>query len=177
MRSVRRLVGSLGAAVALAALAAAPAVAAPELVKLGDFDTPVHVAGPPGDASRVFVVERLGRIQRLLDGRRQPTPFLDVTGDVLAGDERGLLSIAFSPDYQTSGRFWIYMTVKTTASTNGTEGQIQIREYRRADPNHAVPSPTKIVLAIDHNAAANHNGGQLQVGPDGTLWAGTGDGG
>ena len=91
------------------------------------------MAGPPGDASRVFVVEQPGRIQLLVDGQRQATPFLDATGDVLAGGERGLLSMAFSPDYQSSGRFWVYMTTKAAASTDGTEGQIQIREYRRAD--------------------------------------------
>jgi glucose/arabinose dehydrogenase len=165
------------AAIVLAAWLAPPAGAAPELVKLGDFDTPVHVAGPPGDASRVFVVEQGGRIQLLVNGQRQATPFLDATGDVLAGDERGLLSMAFSPDYQTSGRFWVYMTVKAAASDNGTEGQIQVREYRRADADHAVPTPVRTLFTVDHDKASNHNGGQLQVGPDGMLWAGTGDGG
>src|SRR3954469_14950091 len=148
MRSVRRLVETLGAAVVLAALAAAPAVAAPELVKLGDFDKPVHVAGPPGDASRVFVVEQPGRIQLMVDGQRQATPFLDATADVLTGSERGLLSMAFSPDYEASGRFWVYMTVKAAASTNGTAGQIQIREYRRADADHAVPTPTRTLFTV-----------------------------
>jgi glucose/arabinose dehydrogenase len=169
-------VGGLLAAVSLAA--AAPAGAAPGLVKLGDFDSPVYVASPPGDASRVFVVEQTGRIQVLVDGVRRPTPFLDVSGDVLAGGERGLLSMAFSPDYTASGRFWIYLTVTSAASTNGTTGEIQVREYRRgADADHAAPVPVKRLLAIPHDAAANHNGGQLQVGPDGMLWVGTGDGG
>src|SRR3954447_762667 len=177
MRSVRRLVETVGAAVVLAALAAAPAGAAPELVKLGDFDKPVHVAGPRGDASRVFVVEQPGRIQLLVDGARQPTPFLDVSGETSTSEERGLLSMAFAPDYQSSGRFWIYVTATAAASTNGTEGQIQVREYQRADPDHAAASPVKILLAIDHEQADNHNGGQLQVGPDGMLWLGTGDGG
>jgi glucose/arabinose dehydrogenase len=161
----------------LAAWLAPAAGAAPELVKLGDFDTPVHVAGPPGDASRVFVVEQPGRIQLLIDGRRQATPFLDATGDVLAGGERGLLSMAFSSDYESSGRFWVYMTVKAAASTNRTEGQIQVREYRRADADHAVPTPVRTLFTVDHDEAPNHNGGQLQLGPDGMLWAGTGDGG
>jgi glucose/arabinose dehydrogenase len=156
----------------------APAAgAAPELVKLGDFTAPVYVAGPPGDASRVFVVEQGGRIQLLVDGQRRSAPFLDVSGETSTSEERGLLSMAFSPDYQSSGRFWIYMTTKASASTNGTEGQIQIREYRLADADHAAPGPVKILLAIDHDAADNHNGGQLQLGPDGMLWAATGDGG
>ena len=95
------------ATIVLAAWLAPPAGAAPELVKLGDFDTPVYVAGPPGDASRVFVVEQPGRIQLLVNGQRQATPFLDATADVLTGSERGLLSMAFSPDYATSGRVWV----------------------------------------------------------------------
>jgi glucose/arabinose dehydrogenase len=173
---MKGLVGALLAATFLAA--AAPAGAAPGLVKLGDFDSPVYVAGPPGDASRVFVVEQTGRIQLLVDGVRRPAPFIDVSADVLAGGERGLLSMAFAPDYQTSGRFWIYLTVTAAASTNGTTGQIQVREYRRgADADHAAPAPVKRLLEIDHSAAANHNSGQLQVGPDGMLWLGTGDGG
>jgi glucose/arabinose dehydrogenase len=165
------------ATIVLAAWLAPPAGAAPELVKLGDFDTPVYVAGPPGDASRVFVVEQPGRIQLLVNGQRQATPFLDATADVLTGSERGLLSMAFSPDYATSGRFWVYMTVKAAASTNGTVGQIQVREYRRADADHAVPTPVRTLFTVDHDQADNHNGGQLQLGPDGMLWAGTGDGG
>ena len=95
MRSVRGLL--IVATIVLAAWLAPPAGAAPELVKLGDFDTPVYVAGPPGDASRVFVVEQPGRIQLLVNGQRQATPFLDATGDVLAGGERGLLSMASRP--------------------------------------------------------------------------------
>jgi glucose/arabinose dehydrogenase len=175
MRSMRGFPAVL--AIVLVAALAPPASAAPELVKLGDFDTPVHVAGPPGDASRVFVVEQPGRIQLMVNGQGQATPFLDATADVLAGGERGLLSMAFSPDYQSSGRFWVYMTVKAAASTNGTVGQIQIREYRRADADHAVPTPIRTLFTVDHNQADNHNGGQLQFGPDGMLWAGTGDGG
>jgi glucose/arabinose dehydrogenase len=174
MRALRHL---LGAGLAAALLVPSTAAAAPELVKLGDFTTPVYVASPPGDASRVFVVEQGGRIQLLVDGARQSSPFLDVSGETIVADERGLLSMAFAPDYASSGRFWVYMTVKAAAATNGSEGQIQVREYRRgADANRADPSPVKILLAIDH-AADNHNGGQLQVGPDGMLWLGTGDGG
>jgi hypothetical protein len=131
----------------------------------------VHVTGSPGDSHRLFVVERAGRVQLLVDGQRQAAPFLDVSADTSTSDEeRGLLSIAFPPDYQSSRRFYVYLTARNT-------GQIQVREYLRSatDPNHADPAG-RTILAIDH-PRGNHNGGQLQFGPDGRLWIGTGDGG
>jgi glucose/arabinose dehydrogenase len=175
MRPLRSLL--VLAALTLPAWLAPAAGAAPSLVKLGDFSAPVYVTGSPGDASRLFVVEQGGKIQLLVNGARQTAPFLDVSGILSSGEERGLLSMAFAPDYQTSGRFWIYVTVKAANASSGTEGEIQVREYRRADANHANPSPVKVLLTARHDAAPNHNGGQLQVGPDGMLWLGTGDGG
>jgi glucose/sorbosone dehydrogenase len=165
--------------VALAAGLALPSAAhaAPSLSKIGDFSSPIHVSGSPGDGHRLFVVERDGRVQLVVDGRRAATPFLDISGETLRDDsERGLLSIAFPPDYQTSGRFYVYLTARATASSPA--GQIQIREYRRApgDLDHADPASGRTILRIDH-ARGNHNGGQLQFGPDGKLWIGTGDGG
>ena len=114
--------------VALAAGLALPSAAhaAPSLSKVGDFSSPIHVTGSPGDSHRLFVVERDGRVQLVVDGRRAATPFLDISGDTLRDDsERGLLSIAFPPDYQTSGRFYVYLTARATASSPA--GQIQIR--------------------------------------------------
>ena len=87
----------LGAALAL--LAAAPASAAPEPVKIGDFTAPVHVASPPQDP-RVFVVEQDGLVKIAGGGT-----FLDVTSRTDHNSEEGLLSIAFPPDYAASGRF------------------------------------------------------------------------
>jgi glucose/arabinose dehydrogenase len=161
------------AAFVVFAAAATPAQAAPRLVPLGEFESPVHVTGSPQDSHRMFVVEQPGRVQVVVDGRRQAQPFLDVSGITLAGGERGLLSIAFPPDYQTSRRFYVYLTARSPV------GQIQVREYLRAaaDPNRADPTTGRTVLAIDHSRFANHNGGQLQFGPDGRLWIGTGDGG
>jgi hypothetical protein len=60
-----------------------------------------------------------------------PRQFLDVSRLIAGGEERGLLSMAFSPDYQTSGRFWIYVTVNAANASSGTEGEIQGREDRR----------------------------------------------
>jgi hypothetical protein len=159
---------------------AAPASAAPTLAKLGDFKQPTYVTSPPGDASRVFVTERAGTVRLLVDGTQTPGAFLDVSSSTQSGDqEQGLLSIAFPPDYVTSGRFYVYLTVTGAASQSGTDGELQVREYHRssADPNVAEPAGFRILMAVPHAEADNHDGGQLQFGPDGRLYAGTGDGG
>jgi hypothetical protein len=152
---------------------AAPALGAPELVKVGDFDAPTYAVGAPGDASRVFVVEKPGRLRLVRDGAVLPTPFLDVSAATLSSDqERGLLSAAFAPDYATSGKLYVYLTARPA-------GEIQVWEFVRsaANPDVADPASGRLLLAIGHADASNHNGGQLQFGPDGKLWLGTGDGG
>jgi len=95
--------------------------------------------------------------------------FLDIRGEVLEGGEQGLLSVAFAPDYASSGLFYVYFT------TNG--GDIAINEYRRAAPKQADPGSARRILTVNHPGESNHNGGQVQFGPDGFLYAGTGDGG
>ncbi len=136
----------------------------------GTYVLPTYVTSPPGDASRLFVVEQAGRVRLVKNGVALPTPFLDISDLVLDGGERGLLSVAFPPDYATSGRFYVYFT--------DTGGDIRIEEYRRsADPDRADRTTRRAVLGIEHSSQSNHNGGQLQFGPDGYLYAGTGDGG
>jgi len=92
---------------------------------------------------------------------------------VLSGGDRALLSIAFAPDYATSGLFYVYYTARTPT------GQVTIEQHRvdPANPDRADPSYARVLLTIPHDQQANHNGGQLQFGPDGALYAGTGDGG
>jgi glucose/arabinose dehydrogenase len=137
---------------------------------IGSFSSPVYVTAPPGDGERVFVVEQAGRIRVVRDGTVLPTPFLDITGPVLDGGERGLLSIAFAPDYGASGLFYAYYTAAPS-------GDLTIAEFRRS-PNPDVAEPSaRIVLSIPHSTYSNHNGGQLQFGPDGYLYVATGDGG
>ena len=164
-------------AVAFLLIFAAPAAAAPALVPLGSFDQPTYATGAPTDDSRIYVTERRGRVRLLVNGVAQPTPFLDLSALTESnGQERGLLSIAFPPDYPSSGRFYVYLTA--TAPPGGSDGEIQVRSYQRsADPNVADPASGRVLLAIRHDEAANHNGGQLQFGPDGKLYLGTGDGG
>jgi glucose/arabinose dehydrogenase len=142
------------------------------LQRIGVFSQPVYLAAAPGDPHRLFVVERAGRIVVLVRGRRRARPFLDISGQVNAGGaEQGLLSMAFAPDYKTSGQFYVYYS---DASNN-----IRIVEYRRArsDPDRADTASARTVLTIDHHTESNHNGGQLQFGPDGDLYVGVGDGG
>jgi glucose/arabinose dehydrogenase len=137
------------------------------LLLLGRFDQPTYIAAPRGDRSRRFVVQREGSIV-LVRGRRRST-FLDISDRVTTGGESGLLSMAFAPDYRTSGRFFVYYT--------DNEGFIQIDQFlRSSDPNRADPASRRSVLRIPH-FRFNHKGGQLQVGPDGMLYAGFGDGG
>jgi glucose/arabinose dehydrogenase len=145
-------------------------VVVPEPV--GTFTTPVYVTSPPADPDRLFVVEKGGRIQVVGGGSPLPRTFLDISSDVATDNlERGLLSMAFAPDYAQSGRFYIYF--------NDPNGDIRIEEVRRSatNPDAADPSTRRLVLTQEHRQFANHNGGQLQFGPDGYLYAALGDGG
>jgi glucose/arabinose dehydrogenase len=141
------------------------------LVKVGSFSSPIYVTAPRGDQSRLFVVERAGRIVVMRSGRKLGTPFLDISSNVSTDSERGLLSMAFAPDYKSSGLFYVYFT-------DGT-GDIHIQEFRRsaANPDVADPGSRRNLLTIGHREFGNHDGGQLQYGPDGRLYAGVGDGG
>jgi glucose/arabinose dehydrogenase len=118
----------------------------------------------------VFVTEQPGRIRVLVSGKLRSRAFLDIRGDVNCCGERGLLSMAFAPDYADSGRFYVYFT--------RGDGDIVVRQYRRSsNPEVASRSSASEVIRIEHSRYPNHNGGQLQVGPDGLLYIGTGDGG
>jgi glucose/arabinose dehydrogenase len=149
----------------------ASAPAAVRLVRVGTFAAPVFVTAPPGDVHRIFVVERGGTIRVVRDGVRLPAPFLDVRPVSTNGD-RGLLSMAFPPDYATSGLFYVYFTAAGS-------GALTIQERRRdpTNPDRADPAYARTLLSIPHDRQTDHNGGQLQFGPDGMLYAGTGDGG
>ena len=137
---------------------------------VGTFTTPVFVASPPGDATRLFVVEQAGRIRVLKNDQPMSRAFLDIRGKIDNSGERGLLSIAFHPQYATNGRFYVYL--------NNKHGDIRIVRYNvSSDPDVADESSADTVIAIAHPTYDNHNGGQLAFGPDGKLWAATGDGG
>jgi glucose/arabinose dehydrogenase len=129
----------------------------------------VYLTSPPGDTARLFVVEQAGRIRVLRHDTLLATPFLDVSAKIGSGGERGLLSVAFHPDYESNGRFYVYFTT--------TGGDIRVVRYNATTAETANESSADTVLTVPHPVESNHNGGQLQFGPDGMLWAGTGDGG
>ena len=146
------------AAAIVAALAMVPAASAARLVRVGNFSSPVYVTAAPGEPG-IFVVEQEGQIQHLSGGR--VTTFLDIRSRVLAEGERGLLSVAFHPDYAKNHLFYIDYVARN--------GNTVIAEYKG--------SAQRRVLANFGDPAPNHNGGQLVFGPDGYLWWGNGDGG
>jgi glucose/arabinose dehydrogenase len=139
------------------------------LKRIGSFDHPTYVAAAPGFPDLLFVVEQPGRVRVLRNGHELKAPFLGLTG--LVGDdseERGLLSIAFPPDYGKSKRFYVYYT--------DNSGNIRIDEFKRRSPTKAARGSRRPVIQIPHPVNANHNGGQVQFLDD-LLYFGTGDGG
>ena len=148
--------------------AAAPAAGGVKLVSVGKFNMPLYVTAPPKDLRRVMVVQQGGRISVVRDGKSLGRPFLDISSRVTAGGEQGLLGLAFSPDYAKSGLFYVYFTRR--------DGKQEVAELRRATSDRANAGSSRSVLVMD-DPEANHNGGQLNFGPDGLLYIGTGDGG
>ncbi len=138
------------------------------------FHSPVYITHA-GEASRLFVVEKAGLIWLIENGVVQRPPFLDIFIRVRSsGNEQGLLSVAFPPDYAASGLFYVdYIDLN---------GNIVIARYRRSagNPRQADPTSEQKILQIDQpteDRTGDRNGGQLQFGPDGCLYIGTGNGG
>ena len=156
------------ATTALSRAVTAPAVRLQKLPQT--FTKPVYLTAAPGDASRLFVVEKTGKIVIVQNGARLAKPFLDITSKVSTGGEQGLLSMAFDPQYASNGRFYVDYT--------NVNGDTRVVRYAvsKGDPNVANAGSGRTVLSV-HQPYSNHNGGQLQFGPDGRLYVGLGDGG
>jgi glucose/arabinose dehydrogenase len=149
----------------------AEVTAAAVLTQVGTFERPVLVTAPAGD-DRVFVVEQTGAVRIVRDGQVLERPFLDFRDHVTSLGESGLLSIAFAPDYAQSGLVYAFHN-----SREGPYGDIRISELRRDSTNPDVLDPaTERVLLTIPKPYENHNGGMLQFGPDGYLYASVGDG-
>ena len=139
-------------------------------------NSPVDLINAGDGSGRLFIVERGGRI-RIWDGRVQRT-FLDIGSRVntndSGGDERGLLGLAFPPDYSTKGHFYVNYISSTTSPRGATV--ISRFSVNRANPNDALEASEEVLLVISQ-PEPNHNGGQIHFGPDGYLYIGMGDGG
>jgi glucose/arabinose dehydrogenase len=133
------------------------------------LENPLFLTQAGDGTGRLFIVEQPGRI-RVLEGHRLlPASFLDITKQVLSGGERGLLGLAFHPNYRRNGRFFVNYTRKP-------DGATVLAEYRKgATPTSA--SQEERILLIVPQPYPNHNGGMVAFGPDGYLYVGLGDGG
>ncbi len=140
---------------------------------VGGLVQPTSITHAGDNSTRIFVTEKPGRIRIIRNNALQTSPFLDITFRIGSspGGEQGLLSAAFPPNYgPTQNHFYVYYT--------NPVGTLVIARYRpTANPDIADPNSEEIILTIEHPTFSNHNGGQLQFGPDGCLYIGTGDGG
>jgi glucose/arabinose dehydrogenase len=132
------------------------------------FDRPLHITHAGDGSGRLFVVEKVGRIRIVRDGRVLPEPFLDITDRVGSrANEQGLLSVAFHPRYRENG--WLFVNY------TDDDGDTVVSRFE-ATGDRADPVSEQVVLTIGQ-PFANHNGGLIVFGPDGMLYIGMGDGG
>ena len=149
---------------------AAPTISLQEIAS--GFQTPLELVNSGDGSGRLFVVEQGGKIKVLSAGLVSATPFLDVSSIIASGGERGLLGLAFHPQYSSNRAFYVFYT-------RASDGALTIARYLRSatEPIVADPGSGAVILTIPHPNYQNHNGGHLAFGPDGYLYIGTGDGG
>ncbi len=170
---MRRRIWKVAALVVSLSLCCAVGASAATLRLVGEFDQPIFIASDPANPDELLVVEREGRV--ILSSGTAAQPFADLTSLVsCCSGERGLLSIALAPDYVSSGRFYAAYTGE--AAAGGAEGDLHVDAFRPGGAGEPALVREPIV-AIGHADEANHNGGQIQFGPDGYLYVSVGDGG
>jgi glucose/arabinose dehydrogenase len=157
----------IGLAALVVTVAASARSTALHLVPVAQFSAPVFATAAPGEPGNLYVVEQAGRIMVRQNGATRTTPFLDIRQLVQSGGEQGLLSVAFDPAYATNHRFYVDYTDRN--------GDTRVVRYT-SNGTSAVPGSAKQLLFVK-DFASNHNGGQLQFGPDKRLYWGNGDGG
>jgi Zn-dependent metalloprotease/glucose/arabinose dehydrogenase len=131
---------------------------------------PVLITHAGDGSGRIFIVEQAGRIRIFKNGALLATPFLDIQSLVSSGSERGLLALAFHPEYETNGLLYVMYT--------NVGGDLALSRFQVSAGNPDIANATGSILhTIPHPSQANHNGGTLAFGPDGYLYWSTGDGG
>lgn len=138
--------------------------------RYSNLTSPIFLTHAGDGTKRIFIVERGGIIKVVQPGSNTPSVFLNISTLTTTDGERGLLGLAFHPNYENNRRFFVYFT--------RSDGDLQISEFEAspADPNVALIAE-KPILTIEHSQNNNHNGGTIAFGPDGYLYAGPGDGG
>jgi glucose/arabinose dehydrogenase len=139
---------------------------------------PLYVTQAPGDDSRLFIMEKAGTVRVLQDGQLQATPFIDVSSMLMddGNSERGLLGMAFHPDFANNGLFYLHFS-SNGGQGMGAAGDTVVAEFT-ANADHSAGDPaTRRILLTTAGLEPNHNGGQLAFGPDKMLYFGLGDGG
>jgi glucose/arabinose dehydrogenase len=177
------------AAAASTAIAAIPPIALKPVV-VNQFDSPTAIAHAGDGSGRLFVCEQRGQIRIVRDGMLLPAPFLDLSPSLVPEranfDERGLLGLAFHPGFATPAspgfrRFYVFYSAVSPNPGTPTEPvncRSTVAEFRvsETNPDAADPSTERILLGFD-KPQFNHNGGQIEFGPDALLYIATGDGG
>ncbi len=163
--------GALGLGLALAASSPAQGGGLSLERITGGLNAPVYVDNAPGSNKLLFVVEQPGQVRILRKGKLLKQAFVNLEDVVNYGGEQGLLSIAFDPGYERNRRFYVYYVTD--------DGDIRVDQLKRKrkSATRADPRSRHKVIEISHPSFSNHNGGQLQFGPDGLLYLATGDGG
>jgi glucose/arabinose dehydrogenase len=135
--------------------------------------TPVGMEAPNDGSGRLFVLEQGGRIRIIENGSLVSAPFLDITSKLESGGEKGLLGLAFHPNFSSNRRFFIHYTRRLSQQL-----QSVFSEYAASasNPDQADASSERALLVVNQ-PFDNHNGGQLAFGPDGFLYIALGDGG
>lgn len=153
---------STSAALATGQLAVVPVVSG--------LSAPLGVVNAGDGSGRLFVVEQGGTVRVVKGGKLQTGDFLDLSAKVEDSGERGLLGLAFDPDFESNRRLYVYYT--------RSGGDIVVSRLTANTASTAAPSSSEEVLfTIEHSANTNHNGGAMAFGPDGYLYLGVGDGG
>jgi glucose/arabinose dehydrogenase len=138
---------------------------------LGGLASPIGVTNAGDGTNRLFVIQRAGTVRTVRTGLLSPTIFLDLSAWVLAGGERGLLGLAFHPDFRVNRQLFVMYTRRPDGAL------VLARLTANSDRLKVAPSTKRVLLTISHPTFGNHNGGALAFGDDGYLYVGTGDGG